>query len=271
MFKGNYNFFEYKYNISGYNGQDFGGIAQYTYLGLSLVLLIILLVIFRKASKEKVLKVIRVVSIFLIIFYVIKTTWESLYDIKLSGSFNNGLLPLDTCSIIMYAGLIASFGRGKIKDWAECWLATGGIVGGLANMLFLNAFKYYPFWSFGAFYSMIWHFLMVFLGAFLIVTNYVDMKKYSSVIYGFLFHLVISLIVIPIDFIFNFDFMLYRDLGGVPIFEGIANKLTAANLQLLNPLLMLCLYFLAFTIIFGGIKSSAFIEKKIHLIGLFLC
>ena len=248
MFRGNYNFFEYKYNIVGYTGQDYGGFAQKLYLIISVILMVILLVSLRKSSKEKVLKIIRGISIFLILFYIGKTTWESVYDIKLSGSFNTGLLPFDTCSIPMLAGLIAGFGKGKIKKYAECWLCTGGIVGGFATMLFLNAFKFYPFLSFGAFYSMIWHFLMVFLGLLLIVTNYVD-TDFKTVLNGYIFHVIISLIVIPIDFIFDFDFMLYKDLGGVPIFEGIASKLTSMNLQLLNPILMLILYFIAFNII----------------------
>ena len=249
MFKGNYNFFDYKYNIVGYNGQDFLGLAQYVYLIISIVLLIILLIILRKSSKEKVLKTIRIVSIFLIIFYIVKTTWESFYDIKLTGKFNTGLLPFDSCSIIMLAGIISGFFKGKLKKIADSWLATGGIVGGIAAMLFLNAFKYYPFLSFGAFYSMIWHFLMVFLGLLLIITNYVDIK-YKTILNGYFFHLLISFVVIPIDFIFNFDFMMYLNLGGIPFFENIASYLTSINLQILNPIMMLILYFIAFNIVF---------------------
>lgn len=248
MFKGDYNFFDYKYNIAGYNGQDFGGPAQYIYLIISVFLITILLILLRKSSKEKVLKIIRITSIFLTLFYITKTAWESVYDIKLSGSFNTGLLPLDTCSIIMLAGLITGFGKRKIKNYAECWIVTGSIVGGIANMLFLNAFKYYPFLSFGAFYSMIWHFKMVFIGLLLIVTNYIEIE-YKTIIKGFLFHLVISLIIIPIDFIYNFDFMLYKDLGGVPIFENIASELTSKGLQILNPIIMLILYFISFNIV----------------------
>ena len=260
MFKGDYNFFEYKYNITGYTGQDYGGLAQKVYLIVSVILMVTLLILLRKSSRERVLKIIRGLSIFLIIFYITKTTWESIYDIKLSGSFNTGLLPLDTCSIVMLAGLIAGFGKGKIKDMAECWLCTGCIVGGFATMLYLNAFKYYPFFSFGAFYSMIWHFLMVFIGILLLTTKYVDIK-YDMVIKAYLFHLIISIIVIPIDFIYNFDFMLYLNLGGVPIFEDVASKLTSMNLQVLNPLLMLILYFLSFNIIY----FVALIIKKIKV------
>ena len=249
MFKGNYNFFDYKYNIKGYNGQDFGSFGQYIYLIISIILLIILLIFLKKLNKEKVNKTIKFTSIFLIIFYIVKITWESIYDIKLSGSFNTGLLPLDSCSIIMLAGILSSFCKGKIKEYSSCWLATGGIVGGISNLLFLNALKYYPFFTFGAFYSMIWHFLMVFIGLLIIVTNYVDIN-YKTIIKGFTFHLIISLIIIPIDFIYNFDFMLYLNLGGIPIFEDIASTLTQNHLQILNPILMLILYFISFNIVF---------------------
>ena len=249
MFKGDYNFFDYKYNISGYTGQDYGSFAQYLYLVISIIVLFILIIIFRKYSKEKVLKIIKITSIFMILLYIVKTTWESVYDIKIMGSFNVGLLPFDSCSIIMLAGMISSFSKGKMKEYADSWITTGSIVGGIATMLYLNAFKYYPFLSFGAFYSMIWHFLMVFIGILLIVTNYVEIN-YKMVIKGFIFHLLISFIVIPIDFIFNLDFMMYKSLGGIPIFEGIASKFTENGLQILNPIMMLLLYFIAFNIVF---------------------
>jgi hypothetical protein len=264
IYSGDYNFFDYKYNIIGYNGQDFGGFPQYLYLIISGILIVTLLFSLRKIEKKQVLKILRILGIFMTTLYIVKTTWESIYDIRLTGSFNWGLLPLDTCSIIMPACLIAGFGRGKLQEMANCWLMTGSIIGGLGTMVILNAFKYYPFLSFGAFYSMIWHFLMVFIGLLLIVTNYVDMK-YSIVIKGFIFHLIISLFVIPFDFIFNFDFMMYKDLGSIPFFENIAGYFTSINLSFLNPFMMLILYFVSFNIIFGFIKL--FKKKKTIISG----
>jgi len=263
MFRGNYNFFDYKYNISGYTGQDYGGLAQYVYLIISAILLIILLWCFHKKSKESVLKIIRIISVFLVVFYILKTTWESIYDIKYNGSFNTGLLPFDSCSIIMLTGMISSFTKGKIKRYSDAWIATGSIVGGVATMLYLNAFKFYPFLSFGACYSMIWHFLMVFIGLLLIVTNYVEIN-YKTIIRGFIFHLIVSLVVIPIDYIFNFDFMMYKDLGSIPIFEDIAYKLTNNGLGFINPILMLLLYFIAFNIVFVLIVIIKKLKKLIR-------
>lgn len=90
---------------------------------------------------------------------------------------------------------------------------------------------------------------MVFLGLLLIVTKYVDID-FSTINRGYLFHVIASLVVIPIDFIFDFDFMLYRYLGGVPFFESIAENLISLNLGWLNPLIMLILYYIAFNIVF---------------------
>ena len=250
MFTGDYGFFDYKSDMAGYTGQDFGSIAQYIYLIISMVLLAILLSVFKKSSKERILKIIRILSIFLIIFYITKTTWESIHDIRYTGSFNTGLLPFDACSMIMPAGILSGFFRGRVREYSDAWIATGCIIGGIANMLFLNALKFYPFFTFGAFYSMIWHFLMVFIGLLLIITAYVDIS-YKTVLKGYLFHLLISCFVIPLDFIFNWDFMMYRYLEGVPVFEDIASGFIQNGLTFLNPVMMLILYFLAFNALLG--------------------
>lgn len=259
MFTGDYGFFDYKYNIEGYSGQDFGGLAQYLYLGICAVLLLILLPCLRKSSPRRVRRIVGFTGIFLTLFYLGKTAWETCYDVKLNGAFNTYLLPLDTCSVVMPAALLAGFGRGRVQSWAAAWLATGGIVGGLATMVRLNAFRYYPFLSFGACYSMLWHFLMVALGLLLIVTGTAEPGqgrglRAATVHRGYLFHLIFSAVVIPVDFLFDMDFMLYRDLGGVPFFESVADRFAAAGLRFLNPILMLGLYYLAFWIVWAVSK-----------------
>ena len=275
MFSGDYGFFDYKYDISGYSGQDFGGPAQTLYLGLSALLLILLLTALRGASRQRIRRVIGFTGIFLTLLYLGKTAWESYHDIQRFGAFNFYLLPLDTCSIVMPAALLAGFGRGRVRQAAESWLATGGVVGGVATMVRLNAFYYYPFFSFGALYSMLWHLLMVFLGLLVLVTrlrsagdaapSQADQDPGLSTLKGgFCFHLLFSLVVIPVDFLFDFDFMLYRDLGGVPFFEDLAARLTAAGLTFLNPLLMLLLYLLAFALILFLARAAALIVRSIR-------
>lgn len=263
MFTGDYNFFEYKYNIQGYSGQDYGGLAQWLYLGLSIALIALLLYLMRNTPREKVKKILAYAGVFMTLFYIGKTAWESVYDIRRDGAFNVGILPLDSCSIVMPALLLAGFGRGKPAHLAECWLASGGILGGFGTMLFLNAFKYYPFFSFGAFYSMLWHFLMVFLGLLTVVTGSLELSP-AVPLKGFLFHLAISAVVIPLDFIFKWDFMMYREMSSIPIFNDIGAKLLSQGREALNPPIMLAVYFAAFFVIYALLCLGKMLHRCVH-------
>ncbi len=260
MFTGDYHFFDYKYDIAGYTGQDYGGPAQMIYLGASFVLLTVLLIALRKTPREKVRKIIGCLGIALTVYYVAKTVWESAHDIQRFGEFNIYLLPLDSCSIIMPAAILAGFGRGRVQRIARAWIMTGGILGGLGAMLFLTAFHYYPFLSFGAFYSMSWHFLMVFMGLLLIVTEPAPLR-FSIVTDGFLFHFLISAAVIAVDYICSLDFMFYREMSSIPFFDGVAASLNQGGLFFLTPLLMLALYFAGFVLIWG---LAAACKKLFH-------
>ena len=250
MFTGEYSFFDYKYNIKGYVGQDFGGLAQHLYLAVSVILLVLLLNAGKKRSEEETNRTVGCIGIFLTIFYLVKTGWESYYDIRLSGAFNTCLLPLDTCSFIMPAALLAGFGRGRVQHMAKAWITTGGILGGASTMVSLNAFNFYPFFSFGALYSMLWHFLMVFTGLLLVTAEHTPLP-FSRVKEGYFLHFLVSLPVIAVDLLFGYDFMLYRDLGGVPFFGELASRFSQQGLGFLNPPLMLLLYFTGFSLIRG--------------------
>ncbi|MBR5344353.1 MAG: YwaF family protein [Clostridia bacterium] len=257
MFTGNYHFFEYKYNIPGYSGQDYGGIAQIVYLAVSFVLIVALLIAMRKTPREKALRIVGWLGVFMTVYYIAKTTWESTYDIQRSGSFNIGLLPLDSCSIIMPAAILAGFAKGRVQRCAATWVSTGSIVGALGAMVYLTAFRYYPFLSFGAFYSMSWHFLMLFMGLLLIATERPPLR-FSMVTDGFLFHFLFSLIVIAVDFIWDLDFMFYHRMSDIPILNNVASGLEKNGLSFLTPVLMLCVYFVAFVIVFvvaAGVRN----------------
>ena len=58
MFTGDYGFFDYKYNISDYNGKDFGGPAQTVYLAASGLLLILVLLLLRRVPRERVRRIV---------------------------------------------------------------------------------------------------------------------------------------------------------------------------------------------------------------------
>lgn len=268
MWNGSYSFFDWKGDIVGYSGQDYDGAGRYIYLFGSILLLIVLLVLLRKTKREHIRRYLQIVGIFMIALCLAKTIWESYFDITKGPdhAFNIGLLPFDTCSIIMLAAPLAGFGKGKIEKLGACWLACGGILGGTSNLLFLQALHYYPFWTFGAFYSMIWHFLMVFTGLWLLVTNYVE-ANFKTVLYAFVLHMAYSVIVIPFAYAFDMDFMLYLRAGGAPLIEILGEKLYQAHLSFLTTLLMIGVYFGCFAAIIyatKGIKALIGLISRKH-------
>ena len=256
MWNGTYGFFDWKYNIAGYSGQDYDGIGRYVYLIASVVLLLAFSILFRKAKKESVRRYLKVISIFLPLLYVAKTAWESYFDITVGAehAFNVGLLPFDTCSIIMLAAPLAAFGKGRVERLGLAWLATGGIVGGISNLLFLQALHYYPFWTFGAFYSMIWHFLMVFTGVWLFVTNCVE-ANFKTVVDGFILHMAYSVIAIPVAYLTGMDFMLYLNAGGAPLIENLGSFFRQRGMMIFTTIIMIGVYFLTFAFVTYAAKG----------------
>ena len=241
MFTG-YNFFDYKYNIPGYSGQDYDGPGRIIYLVASMFLIVLLCSIFRKAKHEHIRTYLRVVGFFLLAINIVKFVWETYWDVTTGQGFNMYILPLDTCSFIVSSALMAGFGKGKVKLAGEAWLATIGIAGGISNLLFLQALRYYPFFTFGAFHSMIWHFLMVFTGMLLLVTHYVEFS-FKAVLHGFVLHMLYSIPVIIFDYAMNYDFMLYHDAGGIPMVEKLAETLNMNGFYWATTLMMILIYF----------------------------
>ena len=53
-----------------------------------------------------------------------------------------------------------------------------------------------------------------------------------------------ALVVVPLDYVFNWDYMLLHYAGGVPVIEDIGEILALNNFPYVTTLLMLMLYYL---------------------------
>lgn len=263
VWNGNYGFFDYKYNIEGYSGQDYDGAGRTIFLVFSIVAILALLIIFRNAKHRNVARYLTVVAIALPILEITKIVWESRWDIRTGRGFNwEGLLPLYTCSMFMYALILWRFSKGKLRRAALAWLATIGFVGGVSNLIFLRGLKWYPFFTFGAMYSMTFHFVMTFTALFIVVTGFIRFE-WLDVLWAFALHAAFSAVVIPIDYIFHWDYMQYYEAGGVPLFEDLAERCADAGARFLCVPLMLAAYFVldsflsALYVGFGKLKDLA--------------
>ena len=246
MWNGKYNFFDYKGNIPGYDGQDYMSPIQYILTAVGVVLVIFMLVFLRKMKKENSKKMLWIMGIIFTSLYLIKTTWESYWDIKTGQGFNIWILPFDTCSIFMPALLVAGLSKkdSVYERVAAVWLATIGFAGGVANFIFLRGLKYYPMFTFGALYSFFWHLVMVFVAFFIPVSRF-HKFEWKDILISMIPMFLYSLFVIPFNYVRDLDFMLLNGAGGVPLVESLASKLIEANLRPLATLVMLVAYVFA--------------------------
>lgn len=246
MWHGKYGFFDYKYKIEGYTGQDYMSPIQYIMTAIGVVCIVLLLFFLRNTPKERSKKILWIMGIVFTSLYIIKTSWESYWDIKVGGGFNIWILPFDTCSIFMPALLVAGLSKkdGFIERVAAVWLATIGFAGGLANFIFLRGLNYYPMFTFGALYSFFWHLAMVFVAFFIPITKF-HKFVWKDILIAMIPMIVVGLFVIPSNYIKDLDFMLLNGAGGVPLIENLAGKLIENHLRVFATLLMLVCYLLA--------------------------
>lgn len=237
-----YDFFDYKYNILNYFGQDFESLIRFLYPAVSFILLTVLLRRMRKNNVRDLTRFMKILSVYLIIEEVFKISWESYWDITTGRGFNaGGILPLDTCSIFLYMLPCAAFGKGKVRRCALAWISSIGVLSGFVYMLFPMVLKWYPMVSYGAYHSLMFHFMMVFTGLAIIFCGLIRTSA-RDIVYGFIPQLIMASVVIPLDYMFGWDYMLLKDASGVPFIETLAHTFSKSGLGYLTTVLIMILY-----------------------------
>jgi len=238
-----YGFFDYKYNID-YHGEDFDSFYRTGFIIFVLVSSFVLSYIFRKTKKENMIKYLKIISVVMTLLEVIKVTWESYFDITTGHGFNSsGVLSLETCSLFMYTSLVAGYTKcEKVRRSCICWLVTIGLVAGLSNTIFPQGLKWYPFFTFGAFHSLFYHYILVLTALLLIFNRFYDFE-YKDIIRGFIPHLIFSIFVIILDYIMKWNYMLYRDPSAFPVVSLITDKLTLKGLYFINTIIVFIMFF----------------------------
>ena len=260
-----YNFFDYKGFIEGYHGQDYFSPTHIIFMIIATISIVVLCILGRKMKHEKLDLYLKIISIVIPVLEVVKIVWESYWDIKFGYGFNKtGLLPLYTCSMFIYTLPIAAWCKGKVKEYAVCWLGTIGIFGGLTNFYLTQILHTYPFFTFASFMSLQFHFLMVITGLLFVVSGY---KKFNWIdgLKGFIPLALFSLIVIPVDYILKADYMLYYCGNGAPVLPDLANSLANMGLRFVFTLIVFFGYLgiaYIFVSIYKGIGKLVQLCKK---------
>ncbi len=154
--------------------------------------------------KDEVKKIIRRSTIVLWILEIIKIVFNIInYGFKAINQY----VPLYFCSLVLYAGILSGYCKGKLKKAGDIFLSTGGIVGGVIFLLVpLTSLTNYPAMHFISIHSFILHGTMVYLGLLMLITKYVILEK-SDIAYYFTTIIIISGIAYIINLIFGSNLM----------------------------------------------------------------
>lgn len=222
---------------------------------IAITLIGIVIALKRTENKKDIKKIIRNCTIFVWLFEIIKI----FFQIAMNGTHDlNQYVPLYYCSLLLYSGLLSSFGKGKLKRVGDVFLATGGIVGGIVFILFPStSLPSYPMIHFISIHSFIFHGIMVYLGLLINLNNYIelgrkDIKYYSSLI-G-----VTCIIAFIVNKIFGSNLMfISRNFPGtfIEIIYNITGKFFTA-------FMILAQMFLPFYFVYGILKLKEYVFRK---------
>lgn len=235
--------------------------SHFILIGLTIVGIIIALKKTIKKSKEEIYKIIKKVTISIcgleivrIVFSLTQCTWRDV----------NEYLPLYYCSMLIYAGLLSSFAKNKLKRVGDVFLATGSIIGGIVFIIYPStSLPMYPAFHFISIHSFIFHGTMVYLGILVNKTNYIEIEK-NDIIYFASFVGVMCVISLIVNSIFDSNLMfISKNFPGTPI--SILYKITNGS-AMFNIIMILAQMTLPFYISYYGIKKfRALSVKKLEL------
>lgn len=200
-------------------------------------------------NKEEVKEIIKKATTILWVLELIKI----LYIFCIGKVQNiNEYVPLYYCSLVLYAGLMSSYGKGKVERTGDVFLSTGGIIGGIIFIIFpTTSLPTYPMFHFLSIHSFFFHGIMVYLGLLMNIINYIELKIkdiwYFSGLIG-----IICAIAFVMNNLFDSNLMfISKDFPGTPL--TILYHLTG---KFFTPIMIIIQMTLPFLIVYGIIKLS---------------
>lgn len=169
----------------------------------------------KNKSKDDVSRIIKNMTIIIWILEILKI----IFNLYIGEIHNvNSYLPLYYCSLLLYAGAMSSFGKGKIKRAGDVFLATGGIIGGIIFIIFpTTSLPSYPMIHFLSIYSFLFHGTMVYLGLLINITHYIKLEwkdiGYFASLVG-----ILCIVALVINNICDSNLMfISKDFPGTPV------------------------------------------------------
>lgn len=201
-------------------------------------------------NKNETKKIIKGCTIFLWIFEIIII----MFKISTLGTENlNNYIPLYYCSIMLYAGLLSSFGKGKLQRVGDVFLATGGIIGGIVFLIFpTTTLPAYPMLHLVSIHSFIFHGIMIYLGILINKTNYIELEKKDIIYYASIVG-VICIIAYIINKLFGSNLMFISKNFETVFIINLLYKITG---KIFTPIMIIAQCTLPFYVVYGISKKT---------------
>lgn len=194
------------------------GILSFEHIILLLITVLTIKVAIQKTNLKdlnEIKRKIRNVTIVVWVLEIIKIIFN-----LLTGNANNinTYIPLYYCSILLYAGIFSSIGKGIIKKVGDVFLATGAIVGGSVFLILpTTSITMYPAFHYISIQSFIYHGAMIYLGIIVNKSNYVEIKNKDIIYYAGLI-MTVCVIAYVVNCIFGSNLMfISKDFPKTPI------------------------------------------------------
>ena len=179
---------------------------------LSVVVIFILLIIAIKKTKiekkEDISRIIKISTITVWILEIIKIIFNFIIG---NISNVNTYVPLYFCSLLLYAGIFSSFFKGTIKRVGDVFLATGGLIAGIAYLISPGtSLGIYPIFHFISFQSLFYHAVMIYLGIIIIKYDYIKIN-YNDIKYYAILIFIICFLAGIVNTLFNGNLMFIKN------------------------------------------------------------
>lgn len=118
-------------------------------------------------------------------------------------------LPLYVCSLFLYIMPVAIWGKGIFKTMAATYICTIGAFGAIGNYIVPSVIINYSIFSFYGFHTTLYHTILLVTALVMLCTGYFKFKfkDFGWRILGFI---VITLLVIPFDYITDSNYMYFN-------------------------------------------------------------
>ena len=257
-----YRFFDYKYNIEGFTS-DLFSTTHIVFIVLAILSVIAIGIFAHKFDKKKITWFLRGLAIFVTLLEASKIIWESYYDVTTGRGFNaGGILPFYSCSLLIYCLWFGAWGKGKARDVALTWLGTIGLCCGLIGTIYTNGLNWYPFWTYGAWDSILFHYNLLMVGVLLLASGYIKLQ-WKDILVALIPMVLLSVIASPINYYYGGDYMQLYSGDGVPLMNDLASYLHEHNLRPLFTVIMLASYSILSGIVVCISKLIDLIKKKV--------